>query len=291
MTSTAAATDAARPGGAAPAGWYLYAIFGADGASPGWRDAMERDVAGLFFVESDGLFAAVSHVPDELAAIASSLGGADVLPPAELGSPSVAVLEDAVRAHERVVEKIFERASLLPLRLGTIFRSVADIEQMLRSHADDLRAQLVEVRDRREWGLRISWARSAAETHASSRLGADPSADAAQGPGHSYLSARRREREGASALALTCGERARELESSLGAVAPGCCTSGIVSVDERAGVSPSLVILEGAFLVARHEEDRFFSLLQCEVDAVEGLSVAVSGPWPPYSFVRTVEIS
>jgi hypothetical protein len=55
------------------------------------------------------------------------------------------------------------------------------------------------------------------------------------------------------------------------------------------GASGRIEILRAAYLVGRDDADAFMA----EVDALDqvgaDLSVEVTGPWPPYSFVNSVE--
>ena len=63
----------------------------------------------------------------------------------------------AVRAmrHEKVVEHYSRRASVVPLRFGTIYLESENVEQMLGEKRDELLAIIERLRGREEWGLNV----------------------------------------------------------------------------------------------------------------------------------------
>jgi len=86
-----------------------------------------------------------------------------------------------VRRHHDVVAALFEHATVLPLRFGTLFaHDDAAREMLLRCH-DEAVATLATLADHREWGVRVR------------RPGAAPAAGLS---GTDYLAMRRRERDG-----------------------------------------------------------------------------------------------
>jgi Gas vesicle synthesis protein GvpL/GvpF len=98
--------------------------------------------------------------------------------PAEFVEPEMLRL---VRQHHDVVHALFQRATVLPLRFGTLFAHDDAAREMLRLCHDEAVATLAAVADHREWGVRVR------------RPGAAP----AQGlSGTEYLAMRRRERDG-----------------------------------------------------------------------------------------------
>ena len=86
-----------------------------------------------------------------------------------------------VRRHHDVVAALFQHATVLPLRFGTLFaHDDAAREMLLRCH-DEAVATLATLADHREWGVRVR------------RPGAAPAAGLS---GTDYLAMRRRERDG-----------------------------------------------------------------------------------------------
>jgi hypothetical protein len=98
--------------------------------------------------------------------------------PAEFTEPAMLRL---VRRHHDVVHALFQHATVLPLRFGTLFAHDDAAREMLRRCHDEAVATLAAFADHREWGVRVR------------RPGAAP----AQGlSGTEYLAMRRRERDG-----------------------------------------------------------------------------------------------
>src|SRR5689334_20699843 len=63
----------------------------------------------------------------------------------------------AIRAmrHETVVEYVAKRASVIPLRFGTIYLDRSGIEQMLTGKERELEEIIEHLRDREEWGVNV----------------------------------------------------------------------------------------------------------------------------------------
>lgn len=289
MTASATETAAAALG-APSSDCYLYAIL--DERPPIFGNDGE-----LFVVDAAGLCAVAGPVPPVVTAVASALRP---VAPAEVGTGApdpgdaavASTLEAAVRAHEEVVERLFAVSSLLPLRFGTVVRSVAAVEELLLTRADEIRAQLDAVRDRCEWGIKIDWRRRAAEATARADTGDPGPGGGVPGPGRSYLAARKRERLAAAALEAACRQRAQGLLSTLCGMSRAACRIGGLRAPEPDDGSewPSIRILDGSFLVRRDDEGRFFDALEAAIERQGDLRASVSGPWPPYSFVVPVEV-
>src|SRR5262245_52524917 len=63
----------------------------------------------------------------------------------------------AIRAmrHETVVEYVAKRATVIPLRFGTLYLERAGIEQMLTDKSRELQEILEQLRGREEWGVNV----------------------------------------------------------------------------------------------------------------------------------------
>jgi hypothetical protein len=92
-----------------------------------------------------------------------------------------AAMVSLVRRHHDVVRAVFQHASVLPLRFGTLFPHDDAARELLRRCHDEAVANLAALADHREWGVRVR------------RPGAAPTAGLS---GTEYLALRRRERDG-----------------------------------------------------------------------------------------------
>lgn len=245
----------------------------------------------LFSIESEGLVAAVSRVPETIFA----------------EEPLNTLLADLPRLapfairHEEAVRALLPAApALVPLAFGTVFHAPQGVTALLRERADEFRRLLDTLRHKQEWGLKVfrdaAQALEAADT-ASAELRRLAAAAAAASPGRAHLLHKRREQ-----LRETEAHRlvAQSLDTVLQRLA---ATSDAVRCDEvprselrapsssardpeRGTWNPQLV-LKAAFLVRAAAVDTFCTVA-AELErayAPQGLSLEVSGPWAPYSFV------
>ncbi len=258
---------AAGPGGGA--GWYVYGVAAAAGAADDW------------FAERPGVDPAspVTLVVDgSLAAITSRVSLA------EFGEEELAAnlrdpgwLESKARAHEAVLEAALEHAALVPFRFGTIFRTRAQVVEMLKGHAD-LEASLERLRGTTELGVKafLDPARFEAGREED---GPEPSS------GRAYLAKKQRDRQLAEERAsfkVTCAQESFE---RLAAAAEDA-RSNPLQRPEVSGHAGEMV-LNAAYLVRTAREQAFRETLE-QVEAAyapHGVDFELTGPWPPYNFV------
>jgi len=168
------------------------------------------------------------------------------------------------RRHDAVVRAVFERRPVLPLRFGTVLRDEAAATRLLGERHALAKCELDRVAGHREWGVRA-------------RLPHRPDDRAVRLDGLSgteYL-ARRRKR-------LTAAEHGRQRGAEDAAALHAALTRHATDTAPRAHRSPGL-LLDTAYLVPAREEAAFHAELRRGVGGVE---VALTGPWPPYSFAR-----
>ena len=68
-----------------------------------------------------------------------------------------ALLADTIAQprHETVAEYVAKRASVIPLRFGTIYLERTSIEQMLTEKSRELEEIIEHLRGREEWGMNV----------------------------------------------------------------------------------------------------------------------------------------
>jgi hypothetical protein len=183
-------------------------------------------------------------------------------------------------AHEAVVEHVGRSATIVPMKLFTLFTSDARAVDHIRRSGARLTRILRRVAGRQEWGVRVSLdeARALTIARAAARTGAGPR----RGAGTRFLLRKGAERAGARRLVSGArGEAARVLRA-LRARAEAARRRGPV-----AGPDGARLVLDAAFLVPR-ERGRAF---RAEVRRIarrlgpRGYRVTLTGPWPPYNFV------
>jgi hypothetical protein len=250
-------------------GWYVYGVAAAAGAADDW------------FAEGAGVdpSSPVTLVVDgALAAFTSRVALA------EFGEEKLAVnlrdpawLESKARAHEAVLEAALEHTALVPFRFGTIFRTRAQVVEMLRGHAD-LEASLDRLRGTTELGVKAFLDPV--------RFDAGREQESAEiSSGRAYLVSKQRDRQLAEERASFKAACAQQSFERLAAAAEDA-RSNPLQRPEVSGHTGEMV-LNAAYLVRTAREEAFREAL-AELEAayaLQGIDYELTGPWPPYNFV------
>ena len=189
-------------------------------------------------------------------------------------------VERVARSHEAVLDELSRWATVVPMRMCTVYLTEASLREMLRRESRRLEAALAELDGKLEWGVRLVLA--GGQPAATTRAERSSAQDAAQAStGTDYLNRRRAQR--------TLEAEQEDRLSAAGAVVHETLLS--VAVDGRlmaphAG-SAAGTVSNGVYLVQRVRSQDFHS----EVDRLRaqlgeaGLELVETGPWPPYNFV------
>ena len=251
-----AASDAARS--AAEEGKYVYCIIRHE--SP--RDFGEIGIGGesrVYTVNHGALAAVVSDTP------------------IVIYDPT----RENVLAHEFVNETVMREFTVIPMSFGTVFRSLEDVGQLLRSTYDAFTDVLEKMKDKIEFGVQIRWDR-------------DRVVDSIESDNDEIRKLKEEiTRNASSSTYFARMQLGRLIEGALEECA-GLYVSTVheelkrVSVASRSNkVIGDRMIMNAAFLVNRSDEKAFD-------EAVKGLSLRYenlltfkyTGPWPPYNFVN-----
>ena len=201
----------------------------------------------------------------ELAAVTRRIGGSNTT-----------FTMDAVLQHEVVVEAVRQRGPALPVRFGTLFRDAPSVASALAERYDVLEADLRRVGNKVEMSLTAIWrAGSLGDAPHDGSVGQAERAE--QSAGARYLRARAaelRREEGLKERARTVGE---ELDRVLG----GHSLERRVSLLPKAGVA-----IRAAYLLAPGGVGAFRAAFESIRGTSSEIRVLLTGPWPPYSFVR-----
>jgi gas vesicle protein GvpL/GvpF len=177
--------------------------------------------------------------------------------------------------HQRVLGEVVRDTDVLPLRLPALYRDEVHLHRMLEAEATLFRAVLESLHDHLEWSVHLY-------------LVGEPETAATERPatGQEYLRQR--------AAAVTQRQRAQEVREQLVRDAYGALADlsrqSVANTPQDSALSGRAepMLLNSAHLVCRRHEQLFFAAV-AEVEArlaPAGISVEVSGPWPPYNFVE-----
>jgi hypothetical protein len=182
----------------------------------------------------------------------------------------------AAMAHESVVESFAAAPALVPMKLFTIFTGDARVSEHFDAATPRIDAAVKRVRGRVELGVRVTLARA--------RKTRPAGAAAAPASGTAYLSGKKALRDSSIELAVRAREVVAEIFDELANVA----ASALRRTGRDLPVADGPLLLDAAFLVPRTRVARFRALVRRRAGALDadGYRVVLTGPWPPYTFVK-----
>jgi hypothetical protein len=186
----------------------------------------------------------------------------------------------AAVVHEAVVESFIDQRAVLPMKLFTIFTSDDRALDQVRGDRRRFDAMVKRVANHIEWGVRVTLVRAGAKSGGLRRPGPPKAARA----GVSYLSRKKAQRDAALELAEHARETVAELYDRLAARS----TLGRRRMASELPAQGGPLLLDGAFLVPRSRGTAFQALVTREARRLGrvGYQITMSGPWPPYTFVK-----
>jgi hypothetical protein len=186
-------------------------------------------------------------------------------------------LEAIARAHHGVVQRMAEHRSVAPTRLATVYDDDSGVREMLRQHREPLTAALARVDGRQEWGVKAYAQRAQPST---------TSPQAQQGESASSGTAYLRNRQAALSTRETSKRTAMAGAEALHAT----LSEAVVAATRHRPQDPKLsgddrwMILNASYLLDSGAAEAFTSRVAGAAHAHPELAVALTGPWPPYSF-------
>jgi hypothetical protein len=260
-------------------GYYVYGVISAATGAELPADLIGVDSRSpATLVEGSGLAAIVSRV---------SL--------AEFGEEQlhenlndVAWLEDKARAHEEVLDAALSRMTVVPMRLCTIYRGEEQVREMLVREQDTFADALERLEGKAEWGVKLIAEPGALERTASAETSGEPDDDEAEpSPGLAYLNEKRRQSRARDVVDRLAEAWAEAAHDRIAATASEALLNPL-QPSEVSGHTGEM-LLNGVYLVEARETDSFRGAVEAleEEYAQAGVSVELTGPWPPYNFVKS----
>ncbi|HKB10741.1 MAG TPA: GvpL/GvpF family gas vesicle protein [Vicinamibacterales bacterium] len=220
-----------------------------------------------------GLFAVCADAPlDEFGETSISRGLADL-----------EWVSRAAVAHEAVVEAFIGETAVLPMKLFTIFMSDERVLDHVRSDRQHVATMIKRVANHQEWGVRVRLDRQHA-TAAAAPGRARTGALRIKSSGIAYLTEKKAQRDAAAERAAHARQTIAALFDRLSARARDARRRTASELPMEGGP----LLLDAAFLVPRARAAAFQTLTAREAKSLErqGYGLTVSGPWPPYTFVK-----
>jgi Gas vesicle synthesis protein GvpL/GvpF len=199
-------------------------------------------------------------------------------------------LERVARAHEEVLERALEGATIVPLRICTIFADEQAAARMLAEQRSTFATALDALDGRQEWGVKLTVDRAALEAAARERA-PDAFDDELEGQsaGGAYMLRRRQERQLREAADRLAGGIAEDVHARL----QDWATDAVVNPPQNPELSghEGDMLLNAAYLVEEEKVERLHELVAelRERHRELGARLELTGPWPPYNFVPRTE--
>jgi hypothetical protein len=192
-------------------------------------------------------------------------------------------LERVARRHETVLERALEQATIVPLRLCTIFADEQGARRMLEQQRASLEAALDALEGRAEWAVKLLVDPAALE--AAAREPDAPGEPEASGSGAAYMLRRRDERRTRDAADRLAAGIADDVHARL----QDWASDAVLNPPQNRELSghEGDMLLNGAYLV---ETAKVAQLRELVAELQErhrhlGARLELSGPLPPYNFV------
>ncbi|MBI1953446.1 MAG: GvpL/GvpF family gas vesicle protein [Candidatus Omnitrophica bacterium] len=183
-------------------------------------------------------------------------------------------------AHERVLEAIMQRFTILPFEFGTVAPTEAEVVKLLSRHRNGIKLALRRLHGRVEVGVKAFWkslqaaALEVAKEHTA--IARYRREIASKPPEETYQD---RIQLG-EMVAVALGEKRKREANSLA----GTLKRVAADVSQGATVGDTMV-LNAAFLIRKADFPRFEQTLKALGKRLDGrLDFKYSGPLPPYSF-------
>jgi hypothetical protein len=179
--------------------------------------------------------------------------------------------------HEAVVEAVRKQGPALPVRFGTMFRDESSIAEALAERYDVLAADLQRLGGKVELSLTAIWAEPSNDPpHEPWQTDAVP---AGRGAGANYLLERAARVRRDDALTQRARGVAQDLDGVLGWLA----------LERRVSLLPTpKIAVRAAYLLDPASVSAFRAAFESIRGSRGELRVLLTGPWPPYSFVKLV---
>ncbi|MFJ5811570.1 GvpL/GvpF family gas vesicle protein [Streptomyces sp. NPDC093093] len=192
-------------------------------------------------------------------------------------------LEGVARTHHDIVQAVAAHATILPLRLATVYQDDHSARQALALGGPAFTESMNQLRDHTEYGVKIYLAAPTEPDLAPPP--AEPRTPTA-GPGKAYLRARRTQHHAREAV----HQQAQHAAATIEAIAARHTTRRVRHAPQRGALTgPEENVLNDAYLIPNDQADDFQTAIDDAAQGFPDLRVEVTGPWAPYSFVTLAD--
>jgi hypothetical protein len=268
-------------------GYYIYGIVEGDSSQPveGWPEQGIDPAYPVYALQPS----AISHQPSAISAIVSKVSlsefGQEQL---EANLNDIKWVEAKVLAHQRILEAVLARRTLIPMRFCTLYQSESRVQEVLAQHYHDFVDALARLEGKTEWGVKVycdgkGLVQRVEELSAKVK---ELKAEMEQkSSGAAYFLKKKMDETIAEEVERLNDEYAQRSHNRLASYAKEAVINPLQS-KESTGRKEAMV-LNGAYLVAEEQLTAF----RAELGSLGGdygdlgFVYEITGPWPPYNFV------
>ena len=191
-------------------------------------------------------------------------------------------LAATARAHDAVISAIARFGPIVPMRMATVYLDDDRVSRLLEARHDDFVAALRHVTARAELGVK---AYADPEVLAGEQESADQGAGEKKS-GTAYLLRRRRALAATDDAFRIAAEHAERIHARL----LGHAVDGKrkPASDRSLSNRTDWTVLNGTYLVNTADVDDFKAAVAAVDRDIPGITLEITGPWPPYSFAGDV---
>lgn len=238
--------------------------------------------------------AAVKENPDGLIALLSGTKGISGAGLDAVGLNEIsAVVSEVIRtdviadqsnalAYAGVIETLAEHFTLLPVRFGSVMKSIDAVANILEKNYGEILCNLQKVDNKYEFGLKVFCdpGKIQADMKAASEAGNEPFANPASESGNSvfreYVNRKLKEHRLEQS-------RLKYVESVIAEITG--CLAGFQSINKFKKMTSETTIIDALFLLDKERKAALIHSVGDWQSKYSGLNFVLTGPWPPYNFV------
>ncbi len=193
--------------------------------------------------------------------------------------------------HNEIICQAAASSAVLPLRLGTVFRSCDSLRAMLLRCRATAAKFLEQLGNRQEWGVKLYLDKQRLEPIAAHAGPPPPHYLEPPRTGTAYLAQKKAQLDGRRQARAGVHQTIQNVERSLAENAENCCRIRNLPGDLTGHTDE--MVFNAAYLLPASARVTWMEAVQtaCRDVQSQGLVLELSGPWPPYHFCPSLELS
>ncbi len=238
----------------------IYAILDSNvNGSDHKPDIMGLDSSSVYFVGYRNISAAISDVNRDTIKISS----------------------DIAFSYEKIIENLWVKYNLLPMRFGSVVKSNANIIEILKRNYANFIDNLKKVENKSEFGLKILWDMNKTDFNTEKTFNLDNYKKLKKLNKNSiyrnYLIDKLKQHKSEDSFMKKIDDIIEEIHSPLKRL------SYLYKVKKI--VTPK-IILNATYLVKNDMKDEFIQKIRQIKEEKKNIQFLLTGPWPSYNFVK-----